>query len=92
MSNQQQARNVIKEMVKLAISYYEARGFDIKSRSRSKGEKYPRFEIDYKGKTLTFAWNKGDRTDIMRQNFLSYFGKEAFAPSLRKKMSASKRS
>lgn len=91
MSNQQQARDVIKEQIKLAVAYYQNRGFKVKQRSRAKDEKYPRFEIDYDGKVLTFVFNKDDRTDVMRQNFLSYFGKEAFAPSLRRKMSGKKK-
>lgn len=92
MSNQQDARKVITTMLKHAVKYYQDRGFTVKTRGRAEGEKYPRFEIDYKAKVLTFVFNEKDRTDVMRQNFLSYFGKEAFAPSLRRKMSASKRS
>lgn len=91
MSNQEQARNIITEMVRMAMSYYKERGFRVVQSARPKDEKYPFFHIDYNKKVLTFYVNKGDRTDIMRQNFLSYFAKESFAPSLRKKLSASKK-
>ena len=90
-STQDQARGYTKEMMKLAVDYYKDRGFRVGRLDRKDDMKYPTFRIDYGKKSLVFYVNKDDHQDILRYQFLAYMSKEAFSPSLRKKLSQKKK-